>query len=207
MPAKNTRFPQKSREAVFWNWFVANKGKLARITTGFEPIVASLTTELTSYHPGLTWECSVNMEPKEFIISANGIRALFPVAQRLIAAAPQLPNWKFIALRPAKGLGSVVLPSGKTLHPDEVWFDSVSNGPGVDILVAAKGLTPHNIDDYQDSVFLMLDSLLGEEVVETRIYAIDYMALPDLPALQGLKPISKLPELLGLSPEEVPGRS
>lgn len=146
----------------------------------------------------------MHKEPKEFIISANGIRIFFPVAQRLIAAAPQLPNWKFIALRPAKGLSSVVLPSGETLHLADVWFDAISKGAGIDMLVAVKGLTPHHIDDYEESVLLMLDALLGEYVVETRIYEIDYMALPKWPALQGLKPISMLPELLGLPPEDVP---
>lgn len=136
--------------------------------------------------------------PKEFIVSADGDRKLFSTAKRLVAAAPALPGWRFIALRPPKPVGNLRLPSGRVLRLKDIWFIATPNGSGFDVNLAINGFEPSTHEAFASGSFLMLDALLGEEVVETRIRGMRWMPLPTNPKPLGLRPISELPELLGV---------
>src|SRR6266536_1946461 len=44
---------------------------------------------------------------REFVITAEGHAAAFPLVDAIVAAAPQIPGWRFISLKPPMGFDFV----------------------------------------------------------------------------------------------------
>src|SRR5215204_4806066 len=107
----------------FWKWFEDNAGSLARVKSGNDPILPKVTLELGKVHPGLDFEMgSDDNDQLEFIVSANGIKRVFPIVEQLVVCAPTLPNWKIIAFRQPKGSVSEILYENFLLKAEDVWF-------------------------------------------------------------------------------------
>lgn len=188
------------RVEVFWEWFATHEEELRGIRTGHEPIIKPLRAALRRYCRGLTWECSVgNVEPKEFIVSAEGNRKLFPAVKRLVGAAPDIPGWTFLALRQPKwplGLDFLSTPAGSTLNLSDIWFIAKQRGRRYALIIGIKDLTEANDGDLTSGSLMLIDALLGEQVVATRIRKIGWVALPPNPELADFRPLRTLPDLL-----------
>ena len=63
-----------------------------------------LLSQLHAFDTRLYFQLCTNTDPHELIITADGNAGVFPVADKLVDAAPTLPNWKFISLKPAISL-------------------------------------------------------------------------------------------------------
>ena len=166
---------QMSREHEFWRWFQANETKLFDFDTDRERVFDELERELHKVNPGLTFEFG----PKEngvrdFVISADGIKEVFPSVIALGDAAPSLQRWKVIKFRPRRASGPVVL-NGIKLSPDQIDFTIEPDAGKVGITLFIEGYTEAQHERYAAVAFLMLDSALGEYDVETKIGGIDFM--------------------------------
>jgi hypothetical protein len=189
--------PAARGESRFWECFGAHCDALSNSDTGQESVVAVLQAELRRYCSGLTAVLNVAVEPKELIISADGVRSYFPKARRLVAAAPALPGWSFTPLRPPRVLNpqGLTVPSGEIVWPDDLWFRPAPESGGIDLIIAVPDRYHLHGGALASGLFLMGDDLLGEELAGTTIEAIGWCPVQADPASLGLKPIRKLPGL------------
>jgi len=167
---------QSSPEEKFWRWFQANDNKLFDFEADQEKVFDELQAELHKVNSGLTFEFG----PKEngvrdFVISADGIKDVFPSVISLANAAPTLPRWKIIKFRPRRGLGPISL-NGLKLSPEQLDFTIEPDGSKAAITLFIDGYKESEHDRYAGVGFLMLDQALGEYDVETKVGGIEFKA-------------------------------
>ena len=177
----------------FWKWFEDNADSLAAVRSGEDPILHKIIRELRKVHPNLDFEMGLSDDDQlEFIVSANGIRSVFPTVEQLVACAPTLPNWKIIAFRQPKGSVSEILYENFLLKADDVWFSYKYRMDKVDLTMYIRDLSPENEEKAIGASFILLDNALGEYLVATGIGFIDHKPLPDNPAARGFQPLSEI---------------
>jgi hypothetical protein len=153
-----------------------------------------LLEQLHKVDSDLTFEFGPRQNYKrELVISAGGIRAVFPVVISLVDSAPKLARWKFIKFRQRKSLDdsddSIVLNDVK-VPSAWVYFSSKPDGDCLDVTLFIKNYNATST--YKQIGFLWLDHALGEYDVETKLAQIEFKALgSDQP--RQLKPLRQLP--------------
>lgn len=192
---------KRSPEDRFWNWFILNSRRLFQFEASRELIFDELSLELKKIHESLCFEFGpIQDGRREFIISADGDKAAFPVVQKLARSAPSFSEWIVIPFRPPKNIDHYpeVVYGQVTLSVDDIWFTYESETSVTHLELYIRGHTPENDGNVGAAAFLLLDSALGEYVVETRIGAITRNALPDDPEAAGLIPFRDLPQIVNL---------
>ncbi|HVK77351.1 MAG TPA: hypothetical protein VM734_28790 [Kofleriaceae bacterium] len=179
-----------AKDRRFWAWVATHLDELRTITRGDEPIADELAAQLVAVEEGLTFELGVGTDPFELIISADGLRQHFPAVQRLVAAAPPIEGLKPIAFRPRKG--TAVAMDGLELTADHVWFVATRSGDTLDVILYVPGLGGADEALRKHTTYLLLDTVLGEYDVETRLRGIEWRAAPTAPAAP-LRPLTELP--------------
>ena len=177
----------------FWKWFEDHANSLAAVRSSDDPKLQKINRELRKVHPNLDFEMGLGEDGHlEFVVSANGIKSLFPTVEQLVACAPSLPNWKILAYRQPKDSVSEVLYEDFLLKIEEVWFSYKRRMDKVDLTLYIRDLSPGNKEQVIGASFILLDSALGEYLVATGIGFIDYRPLPDNPDLRGFQPLSEI---------------
>jgi len=184
--------PATVEDHAFWTWIAAHVGDLRAITRGDEPIMDELAARLRAVDPGLAFEVGVGTAPFELIISADGVRDKFPVVQRLVAAAPPITGLEPIAFRPRKSADFGIRIEGIELGAGDVWFTATPAGATLDVVLYVRGLDGTRDDVRKYATYVLLDTLLGEYDVETRLGGIEWRAAPTAPAAP-LRPLTELP--------------
>jgi hypothetical protein len=176
------RFLKKATpEEKFWNWFTLHSKRIFRFETDQDRVFDELSEQLDRLHTSLTFEFGpVERHRREFIISAEGDKEAFPVVQRLASAAPSLEEWIVIPFRPPKDLAhySSVVIGDFQLSADDMWFTYEQEGPITHVDLYIRGWSEDRDEEFGLGAFLLLDSALGEFVVETRIGGVGRHALP-----------------------------
>jgi hypothetical protein len=181
----------------FWKWFEDNANTLAAVRSAGDPILQKLNRELRKVHPGLGFEMGTGGDGQlEFIVSANGIRSVFPMVEQLVADAPTLTNWKIIAFRQPKGEVPDIRYEGFPLKADDVWFSHKRRMDKVDVTIYIRDLTSDNEEQAIGASLILLDAALGEYLAATGIGFMEHKPLPDNPAARGLLPLSKIREIV-----------
>ena len=126
---------------------------------------------------GLAFEFGPAVRPRDFVVSADGIVELFPVATRLVEAAPPMSDWHVIAFRQPGKPSLAVEFDGQSLGADDLWFRVSRSGSRTNLEAHIRGLTEANTRLLMGAAFILLDNALGEYVVGTRIGAIDWQPL------------------------------
>lgn len=177
----------------FWKWFEDNAIALAAVKSGEDPILQKLNRELRKVHPSLDFEMGLGGEGQsKFIVSANGIRSVFPIVEQLVADAPALPNWEIIAFRQPKDTVSEIRYGNFLLKVEDVWFSHKHRMDKVDLTLYIRDLSPENEEQSIGASFILLDNALGEYLVATGIGLIEHKPLPDSPAARGFLPLSEI---------------
>jgi hypothetical protein len=165
---------QNSPEAEFWRWFQANETRLFDFESDRERVFDELQARLHKVKAGLTFEFGPKKNgARDFVISADGIKDVFPSVILLANAAPSLPRWKIIKFRPRRGLGPISL-NGLRLSPEQVDFTIERDGPKIGITLFMDGYKESEHERYAGVGFLMLDHALGEYDVETKVGFIEF---------------------------------
>jgi hypothetical protein len=127
------------------------------------------------------------------------VRARFPAVQSLIAVAPRIDGWRLLAFR-QPGPPDVTIQFGEIeLGPEDVWFSASQGGGLTDVVLHVRGLTDENEQLFAGAVFLLLDNLLGEYAVATKVGTIDWATLPDDPRASGLLPFVEMRSVFGVA--------
>ena len=162
-----------------------------------EEIFDELADQMRQVHPDLTFEFGPVIDGKrEFVVSADGIRAAFPAVKNLVDAAPSLEEWIIIPFRPPKGTGFIIKIGDYSLGAEDVWFSCEPDGDRIGLILYIKGLSAENEDAAARASFILLDSALGEYAVEEKIGFIEIIALPDDPKVFDLHPFASIREIV-----------
>jgi hypothetical protein len=195
-------FTRQTLEQRFWRWFEDNSERLFNWEADQERVFADLKCALAKVNAGLVFEFGpARPDRREFTVSADGVRKLFPAVIDLVAAAPSLPRWEVLAFR--QPVSDPTLPltlefNSLKLSTDDVWFVAQPRGDVVGLHLFIRGLTADNNKLLSGAAFVLLDSVLGEYVVETQVGSVDSQPLPDRPEVHGLSPFSQVREVFGI---------
>ncbi len=171
-----------SREDDFWVWFETNKEAISRAVED-EAIRYEIAKRIKAVHPGLMWEKgTLDDGTEDFVISADGVRDIFPAVHRLADAAPAIPGWQITRFRPIRK-PTALTRDGFTLRADEVYVGMMASpeeGP-YNIALLVPGLTKENYNKLGAVALVLLDGHFGEEAVVTRLGEIRLHAAPKEP--------------------------
>jgi hypothetical protein len=166
-------------EETFWKWFQSNENSLFDFEKDQERVFDRLGGEMRKINPNLTFEFGPKENGiQEFIISADGIKEAFPEVERLYAAAPSLPRWKFAKFRPRRTPLDITY-QGVTVRAASVVVEVKAAGQMADLTVFIPGYTQSAHQTYVAITFLLLDEALGEYDVETRIGRVNVESAPE----------------------------
>jgi hypothetical protein len=185
-----------TRQSRFWDWFGANEAALFEFERDQVRVFNQLLGSLTRVHRDLVFEFGpVNDGRREFVISAGGLRAVFPEVAKLAAAAPFLPRWKITKFRPRRYTTGRLVLGGLGVETNEVYWTAKSVGAkfGLALFMARYRPTPKSL--YEQIGFLLLDQALGEFDVETKLGSIQFAPLPS-PIPDALRPLEELSRLI-----------
>ncbi len=188
-------FNKESKEEKFWNWFEKNHSTYYNEIENLEireKIFDELHKNLKKVNEDLVFEFSPKHENnfREFTISAEGIKELFPIVEKLIEKSPKIENWKFNAFRQRIPGDEFEIQYGDLrIGYSDIFYRSVDdNGKlGIELNIRdfdEKGQT-------QNAIYILLDSLLGEYDVTTKIGWIEWVKLNEN-EIKNLKPITEL---------------
>ena len=182
----------------FWNWFV-DFAELIPHEEFPESLQNELLSKLQDYDNRLFFLVSTNSSPREFIVTAEGNREAFSVADDLVAAAPDLANWLFISLKPAMGFKFRHTDGPISLNVSELWFfptastkDPAKLGivlgfPDVDFVLNSQSV---------DTAYTILESAIGERSCINDIAHVSVNNLPEDPGNSGYLELPQLPEYI-----------
>ena len=188
-------FNKETKEEKFWKWFEKNQETYYSEIENLEireKIFNELSKNLKKINEDLVFEFSPIHENniREFTISAEGIEDLFPIVEKLIEKAPKLKNWKFNAFRQRIPGDEFEIQYGdlKIGYSDIYYRSKDDNGKlGIELNIRnfdGKGQT-------QNAIYILLDGLIGEYDVTTKIGWIEWVKLNENEK-ENLKPIIEL---------------
>jgi hypothetical protein len=164
-----------AKERKFWIWFTNNSENLFHFEKNQDQIFDDLSSELKKVHPDLVFEFGPVIDNKrDFVISADGIRAAFPAVELLYENKPKLNDWNIIKFRPRRKSIFTIELNGKKITPEDLKFallnedDSTKSG----IILFIKGFNKIEEENYTHIAYLFLDQIIGEFDVETHVGSI-----------------------------------
>lgn len=192
MPIKRL-FQKKDQTALFWQWFEESQQTYYKLPGDqLENLFDQLEKKLHKVNKELVFEFSAELVggKREFIISADGMEEAFPSVIELVDKAPELQSFDIIAFRQPSEENFDVSIDGITLTTEQVYFDYVYNPETelVDLKLFIEDFDP-DIMAYDQAVFIMMDSILGEYDAATKV---DSIELHKLRRKERLYPITEL---------------
>ncbi len=193
------RAEEHSPESRFWTWFNSHQSTYAQLDpTNLEDWFATLGEKLSEIDEDLVFELSSAPEHGKhmLVISGDGMRRAFPAVVSLVDAAPDLPDWEIVAFRQPNQMDAFSVDIADfRLTPGDVKFSFTPIEAGLEL-----HLYIHNYDRNQPHHYLacmiLLESLLGENDVATKIQYHDMGTLSEAEEPDSLPAIEILPVLI-----------
>jgi hypothetical protein len=188
-------FAKETEEQIFWKWFQNNESKIYQFEKNQKPILDEISEQLSKYKEGVVFEISQEQNGKrEFILSADGLKELFPSVQALKASAPKLERWSIVAFRSRMNdYARFKLDyAGKEFDPANIWIYHRRQDGYFDLIIYHPEYTEEERNAFTSGAYILLDMALGEYDVVTGVRYIDHQRLPENPEAEGLKPFSEL---------------
>ncbi len=179
-------------ETSFWKWFQDHEEELFRFENERDSIFRSLAEALERVQDGLTFEIGpVENGIREIVISADGIRELFPAVETLCRAAPDLPRWKVVSFRQRRLPIDTIHLRDLTLRPEDVWVTLQPDEHKAGVTLYMKGYSEEQTQAYAQIGYLFLDEALGEYDVETHVGFVEFREAGEESEFQK-KPLNEL---------------
>jgi hypothetical protein len=190
-------FKKISKEERFWSWFIENQDRLFSFEDDQDNIFHAIHNNLARIHPNLVFEISRVVDGKrEFVISADGIKAAFPFVESTFSKAPSLNKWTIVKFRPRIGTRlNIEFDDGFKLAPDDLKFALARHEDKIGIGIFVREYDPVERDKFLRAVFVLLDAALGEYDMETKVGALELHSWSDLAeiGIEG-QPFDELPD-------------
>jgi hypothetical protein len=192
-------------DRAFWNWFVEHAAELA--TT--EPMVDAMNRvqrELDKGHHEIYAELGRDGDERLLVLTADGIKDVFPAVQRLFAARPSVKRWKIVAFRPRDTTRPMFTldMDGHKLDPATVRYVTHRNHEKLDIQLFIPGYVDKD-ETMAKLAYLALDHTAGEYDVETKLAGIELLPADHAPS--SARALEQLPaELDALGPAQPSGQ-
>ncbi len=167
----------------FWTWFKDNEKRLRKFEENPDKYLTEVLTQAKKIQAGL----AIEFEPSKngvinMTVSADGDKNIFSVVQNILAKAPTVEGWKFIAFRQRMNSeqvkGMKLKAEGHELAPEKMKFFPMANGDTLDIIIYAKGVTEENYNQIAYDGLLLLDNILGEYDCVTKVRSYDFHNMP-----------------------------
>lgn len=182
-------------EQVFWDWFSENSDRLMQVQTSEERVCRELHSRLQRFNKHLVFVFGrIEDGRREFVISADGVTSAFPTVQRLVDAAPDLPDWNIVAFVPPCNFELRVRLADRAMDANDIWFSAFPEQERVGLVLYIRDLCPENEKLLESIAAIMLTHTLGEYDYNTRIGGIATAPLPPDPVGMGLKSVRELPD-------------
>ncbi|QQS03524.1 MAG: hypothetical protein IPK50_14595 [Fibrobacterota bacterium] len=184
-----------SKSEKFWAWFSSHQEELFDFEKNQEEVFDQLSKELRKVDSNLTFEFGPKENGvREFVISADGILSSFPAVETLYAAKPDLKRWQVLKFRPRREASLDLELGGIRITKSDLKFAlTKSADPGkVGIAVFIRGYKEEDHPKYIQACFLVLDGLVGEYDMETKVGAIDLYGF-DSPHIENAQQMDSLP--------------
>lgn len=188
-----------SSAAAFWRWVAEHEAELRAVIaepTGEEPVLEALLEALHAVDPNLYYLLGGDETGHELIITAEGELKAFPAVQALVAAAPALPGWQFIAFKPPMGCDFVLRHEAASIDANQTWFLPATSPSGFGVKLACPSFTGKHADDYEFAAIELLDVVLGELVAARDVKHLEVVKLPASPETAGFRRLAELPDFL-----------
>lgn len=155
----------------FWNWFKENSNSFHQAIKTREGLEENffdkLAPKLNELREGIFFLTGMmNEATAELIFTPDGIVKNIAFVEELVNAAPEIPNWKFTALKPETNIENV------GIQMDEFKFgvETISFYPiehaeypdEIDITIVHKDFTEENKEVITNGVYIFIDNYLGE---------------------------------------------
>jgi len=187
-------FGRQQTPQSFWKWFIAHDRMLYDFEKDQERVFDKLASKMRQIDPHLTFEFGPKTDAgREFVISADGIKASFPAVTTLVSAAPRLTRWQVTAFRPRRSPINLIELKGIKADPRDIQFSLIDNGRNIGVYLFFPGYNEQN-NAWKEIGYLLLDEALGEFDVETKVGPIGFFSL-DQPENQERFPLADLPAL------------
>lgn len=186
---------QETKEQEFWNWFSKNSEQYFHFEDNQNKLFNELGIKLAEVDKGLTFEFSpiFNNAERELVISADGIKSVFPAVVKLVNAAPHIDKWKIVAFRQPHLENSQISIKSAKIDFKDVYFKYEKDGNKLGLELHIKGYKDN--DDWVAASFLILDTILGEYDTEMNVSWIERKKLNNA-EIKHLLPITDLPKIM-----------
>jgi len=185
-----------NNDADFWNWIRQNKPAPTVNRDDLHQFNISANERLRKIDDGLRLQVGVNEKSEiEIVISADGIRSLFPIVERVVGAAGSIPGCQPLAFRQRMEVNELTY-GGKDFTAKDFWIEAYQIDGVIGLNVHVSGLNPEDPGIEGAAAFIFLDCMLGEYDVATKIGPIEFHSLADDPGGRGLIPIQELPKVI-----------
>lgn len=186
-----------STPSQFWETFGRLKDQLVEEGRALGETYDALLDAVQKVRPGLYLEMCLNTHPKEFIISAEGSRELFPAVEEIVRAAPKIDGWTFLALKPKLGFPVTAEWEGVEVRIADVTFKPIGHPDGtMGLHLFVRGLRPEQAGAVHNALLRALDHGLGERAFAEQIEGTQIAATPGWLKAAGLIPLTDLEEFL-----------
>jgi len=189
---------QPSPNSDFWIWFKKHERNFFKVLQEKGDIqgqfINPLANRLAKVRDGYFFLAGMNKGTAELIFTADGKIKNIPFVEDLVASAPAIPGWTFIASKPASltetqsiGMGGFCFDCNSLFfyaNEDPAYPDKIS------ITVVHDQYTPEHREQIFMGIYTFLDNYLGELKSVTVIDSVEVAGKDD--AEKVLIPIHKL---------------
>ena len=194
----------ETHEAVgaFWKWFESNSTILSTEKDPDADAWNEAFDELHRVHPRLFYEFCIPTDSAnscEFVVTAAGNADLFPIVDSLVAHAPVIAGWEFVALKPCLGFEFQTEYEGIHFDPKKIWFMPMTHDQKPKYLGVLLGIPNYKMEIHKKALAasaIILDTGLGERSAAMDIQFLDVGALPTDPGTEGFMELSELPDYI-----------
>lgn len=188
---------------TFWNWFENHAQEFYEIIKSGnqveERFINVFAPELTKVEPEVFFLVGIEEDQKaELIFTPDGRIQNVLWAEKLANSAPEIPNWKFRALKPASNnINFAIRMHDLNFDRDNIKFYPVIHEAypdKIDLKFVYDHYHEESHDDILNGIFIFLDNFLGEETMIQCIDKIDVIGPQNVH--EELIPLDKLKDYL-----------
>ncbi|WPV66008.1 DUF695 domain-containing protein [Chitinophaga sp. LS1] len=189
---------QPSPNAYFWSWFKKHEREFFKVLQEKEDIqgqfINPLANRLAKVRDGYFFLAGMNKGTAELIFTADGKIKNIPFVEDLVASAPAIPGWTFIASKPASLTETQSIGMGGFSFDFNSLFFYANEDPAypdkISITVVHDQYTPEDREQIFMGIYIFLDNYLGELKSVTVIDSVEVAGKDDTE--KELIPIHKL---------------